>query len=407
MLAERYELLEVLGKGGAGVVWRARDVVKDREVAVKELRLPDDVSTAERESLLERTSHEARLAAQLKHHNVVHVYEVVNEDDRPWIVMELVRAKTLAEIIGIAGGPLPYQHVAEIGLQLISALSAAHDEGIIHRDVKPDNVMIDEAGRVVLTDFGLAVWAGAQTLTASGRIVGSPAYIPPERARAGTVGPASDLWSLGATLYTAVEGHPPYDRKGYISIIRGEELADPPPARNAGPLGPVLEGLLHVAPGNRLTTDNATKMLRIAALAPSPAGDDPVAAAEVDPAVAARGGAEISGLDQASRTATPGEQVKVAGAQLTHALQESLHDSVSSLSGTFSSAFYRGTHARRSEAVGDLLASIRESTDSLGLTRMGRHRGAHPAVPPKKVMAAVIGGVLILLTLMLWALLTR
>jgi eukaryotic-like serine/threonine-protein kinase len=409
-LAGRYRLKEVLGRGGVGIVRRAEDLVTGTAVAVKELRLPDDLSSAERESLLERTSHEARLASRLHHHNVVHVHEVVNEDDRPWIVMELLEAESLAHIISISDERLPPKHVAEIGLQLISALTAAHEEGIVHRDVKPDNVMIDKDGRVVLTDFGLAVWAGAPTLTATGRIVGSPAYIPPERARAGTVGPASDLWSLGATLYTAVEGHPPYDRKGYLAILRGDELSDPPPAHNAGPLGPVLEGLLHVAPEDRLTTANATKMLRIAALAPSGVstnGADGGATrddvtkplpAQRDAAAAAR---------SASGPRHRSEQPRF-GAHLTHALQESLHESVASLSGTVSSAFYRGSHARRSEALGEQLASVRESTDRLGLTRTGgRHRGHQPTGPRTGVVTAVAVGVIILLTVVLWALVTR
>jgi eukaryotic-like serine/threonine-protein kinase len=411
-LAGRYRLKEILGRGGVGIVRRAEDLVTGTEVAIKELRLPDDLSSTERESLLERTAHEARLASRLHHHNVVHVHEVVNEDERPWIVMELLEAESLAKIISISDERLPARHVAEIGLQLISALTAAHEEGIVHRDVKPDNVMIDKGGRVVLTDFGLAVWAGTPTLTASGRIVGSPAYIPPERARAGTVGPASDLWSLGATLYTAVEGHPPYDRKGYLAILRGDELSDPPPAQNAGPLGPVLEGLLHVAPENRLTTANATKMLRIAALAPSgvstngagstTARDDPT-----QPLPAPQHASDPPPVSSGPRHRS--DQPRF-GAHLSHALQESLHESVASLSGTVSSAFYRGSHARKNEALSELLASVRESTDKLGLTRTttttGRHRGDQSAGPRAGVVTAVAVGVIILLTVVLWALVT-
>ncbi|MFC7742340.1 serine/threonine-protein kinase [Nocardiopsis composta] len=160
MLKGRYRMREEIARGGVGTVWRATDLVLDREVAIKELRLPTDLSSDERDQLLRRTTREARVAARLTHPGVVTVLDVVDEDDRPWIVMELVVASTLAEILDVAG-PLPYQRVAEIGLQLIDALKAAHDEGIVHRDVKPDNVMISEAGRVVLTDFGLAAWAGS------------------------------------------------------------------------------------------------------------------------------------------------------------------------------------------------------------------------------------------------------
>nr|WP_262391392.1 serine/threonine-protein kinase [Nocardiopsis sp. CNR-923] len=228
LLKGRYQLTSEIARGGVGTVWRATDLVIDREVAVKELRLPADLSRAERESLLQRTTREARVAGRLTHPSLVTVLDVVDEDDRPWIVMELVEASTLEAIIQM-GGPLPYQRVAEIGLQLIDALKVAHAEGIVHRDVKPENVMISESGRVVLTDFGLAAWNGESALSASGRIIGSPAYIPPERAKAGPVGPESDLWSLGATLYAAVEGHPPYDRKATSRFCARSSWTSPPP----------------------------------------------------------------------------------------------------------------------------------------------------------------------------------
>ncbi|GAA3763498.1 serine/threonine-protein kinase [Salinactinospora qingdaonensis] len=388
VLAGRYQLLEQLARGGVGTVWRARDDELDREVAIKELRIPDDLSDDERESLLRRTTREARVAARLAHPGVVTVLDVVNEDDRPWIVMELVVARTLAEIIDIAG-PLPYQRVADIGLHVISALKAAHDEGIIHRDVKPENVMISEDGRVVLADFGLAAWTGESGLTSSGRIVGSPSYIPPERAKAGPVGPASDLWSLGATLYAAVEGHPPYDRKGYIAILRGEELDDPPPASSAGPLAPVLAGLLHVKAEDRLTADNATKMLRIAALAPW--------APETSPETAAKTAAEVEEQqdDEGVDTETEEEGAESAREHFragAHVLRHSLQESVSE-------AWQR----HRPESVSSLLTAIRESTDTLGLTSSGRHRSKSP----KLLIALVVLGVTALLAVVLWALVFR
>ncbi|MFC7330004.1 serine/threonine-protein kinase [Marinactinospora rubrisoli] len=388
VLAGRYHLQEPIARGGVGTVWRARDLVLDREVAVKELRLPADLSEAERNSLLRRTTREARVAARLTHPNVVTVLDVANEDGRPWIVMELVVARTLAEIIQLAG-PLPYQRVAEIGLQLISALKAAHDEGIIHRDVKPDNVMISEDGRVVLTDFGLAAWTGESALTTSGRIVGSPSYIPPERAKAGPVGPASDLWSLGATLYSAVEGHPPYNRKGYIAILRGDDLEEPPPAESAGPLAPVLAGLLHVRPEERLTAENATKMLRIAALAPY--------APETSPETAARSAAESreAAAEGPAARELAREHFRAGAHVLRNSLQESVSESMSSL--------HDAIQRHRPESVSALLTSIRESTDTLGLTSSGKHRNRRPT-------AAIIGvaaGVLVLLAVVLWALLFR
>nr|WP_241484978.1 serine/threonine-protein kinase [Nocardiopsis potens] len=418
VLKGRYRMREEIARGGVGTVWRATDLVLDREVAIKELRLPTDLSSEEREQLLRRTTREARVAARLTHPGVVTVLDVVDEDDRPWIVMELVVASTLAEILDVAG-PLPYQRVAEIGLQLIDALKAAHDEGIVHRDVKPDNVMISEAGRVVLTDFGLAAWAGESALTTSGRIIGSPSYIPPERAKAGPVGPESDLWSLGATLYTAVEGHPPYDRKGYIRILKGVELEEPPAAENAGPLAPVLAGLLHVKPADRLTADNAAKMLRIAALAPW--------APETSPETAARSAAETganpvvppqkqgsgvqtapaedeeadAGGGEASRDSAR-EHFRQGAHVLRHSFQESvseLHDSVSESV----SHLHERLQRHRPESVGHLLTSIRESTDTLGLTSSGKHRGG-TRLP---VVIGVGLGVLALLAVVLWALLFR
>ncbi|MBB4929968.1 serine/threonine protein kinase [Lipingzhangella halophila] len=406
MLKGRYQLLDEIARGGVGTVWRATDLVLDREVAVKELRLPTDLSESERESLLQRTTREARVAARLTHPGLVTVLDVVDEDARPWIVMELVVSSTLDEIIQLAG-PLPYQRVAEIGLQLIDALKVAHDEGIVHRDVKPDNVMISEGGRVVLTDFGLAAWTGESALTSSGRIIGSPSYIPPERAKAGPVGPESDLWSLGAALYAAVEGHPPYDRKGYIQILRGEDLDEPPVAENAGPLAPVLAGLLHVRPDDRLTADNATKMLRIAALAPwapetSPetaaktaaeTGERPTVPAQPDSTGAeSQLGEEGDSEEQGQETAR--EHFRQGAHVLRSSLQESMSESVSHL--------HDKLQQHRPE-VSSLLTSIRESTDTLGLTASGRHRSSSQL----PMAIGVVAGVLVLLAIVTWGLLFR
>ncbi|KIH99937.1 serine/threonine protein kinase [Streptomonospora alba] len=440
VLKGRYELVDEIARGGVGTVWRATDLVLDRRVAVKELRLPDDVSSAERESLLQRTTREARVAARLAHPGVVTVLDVVDEDDRPWIVMEYIDARTLAGIVDVAG-PLPYQRVAEIGLQLIDALKVAHEDGIVHRDVKPENVMISEDGRVVLTDFGLAAWTGESALTSSGRIIGSPSYIPPERAKAGPVGPESDLWSLGATLYAAVEGHPPYDRKGYIRILKGADLEDPPTAQNAGPLAPVLAGLLHVQPGDRLTAENATKMLRIAALAPWAPETSPETAARTattgtqpvvpqpareggysDGATESRGDANSSSgsdgetdeadeegegaaaEDGAQDDADESERERTdEGAQ---SLRSSVQDSVAELQDQFSdsvSVWHDRFQRHRPESVGHLLTSIRDSTDTLGLTSSGKHREGS-SLP---VVLAVVAGVLLLLGVVLWALLFR
>nr|WP_236700491.1 serine/threonine-protein kinase [Allosalinactinospora lopnorensis] len=410
VLKGRYQLLEEIARGGVGTVWRATDLALEREVAVKELRLPTDLSETERESLLQRTTREARVAARLTHPGLMTVLDVVDEDGRPWIVMELVVSSTLDEIVQLAG-PLPYQRVAEIGLQLIDALKVAHDEGIVHRDVKPDNVMISEDGRVVLTDFGLAAWTGESALTSSGRIIGSPSYIPPERAKAGPVGPESDLWSLGATLYAAVEGRPPYDRKGYIQILRGEELEEPPVAENAGPLAPVLAGLLHVRPEDRLTADNAMKMLRIAALAPWAPETSPETAARSAaatgerPVIVERTGEESedeSDKENDSAREQAKEHFRQGANVLRNSLQESMSESVSQVSESMSH-LQEKLQRHRPESVSSLLTSIRESTDTLGLTASGRHR-SRSQLP----MAIAVGaGVLALLAIVLWALLFR
>ncbi|WP_245930477.1 serine/threonine-protein kinase [Allonocardiopsis opalescens] len=260
LLASRYRLRSRLGGGGAGTVWRATDELLRRDVAVKELKLPPELSESDRALMCARATREARAAGRLTHPNVVTVLDVVNADGRPWIVMELLPARSLAEIVK-QDGPLPYARVAEIGLQLVSALRAAHTSGIVHRDVKPGNVLIGEDGRAVLTDFGLATLEGDPSITQSGMILGSPAYIAPERVKSDQVDKQSDLWSLGATLYTAVSGRPPYDRKGYIAILQAAVMKAPEPLEEAGPLQPVLDGLLRQEPEQRLTAEMTTQLL--------------------------------------------------------------------------------------------------------------------------------------------------
>ncbi|MEU0493231.1 serine/threonine-protein kinase [Nocardiopsis sp. NPDC006139] len=410
LLKGRYQLVSEIARGGVGTVWRAVDLVIDREVAVKELRLPESLSRSDRESLLQRTTREARVAGRLSHPSLITVLDVVDEDGRPWIVMELLEASTLEEIIDV-GGPLPYQRVAEIGLQLIDALKVAHNEGIVHRDVKPGNVMITSGGRVVLTDFGLAAWNGESALSESGRIVGSPAYLSPERAKAGPVGPASDLWSLGATLYAAVEGHTPYDRKGYIKILRQEPLEEPAPASKAGPLAPALAGLLKVEAAERLTADNAAKMLRIAALAPwsTEAGeraDAPEAAMAAGPAEpAASGEAPGAAAEKAASGAgTADEGAGEAGAAVPEQ-RESAREHFKA-GGRVLAENISDRLRNSPEAMSAFVASLRESTDTLGLTNPGRHAGRTGAGAPARV-AAVAVGVLVLLAIVLWALLGR
>src|SRR3954453_14493836 len=211
LVAGRYRLQTPLGRGGMGVVWAAEDELLQRPVAIKEVRFPPTIDDTERELLRERTMREARTAARLDHPCAVRVFDVCEDEDQPFIVMERLIGRTLSDVIK-RDGPLPPARAAEIGLCLLDALDAAHAAGIVHRDVKPGNVVVRADGRVTLTDFGLASTAGDPSITSTGLLLGSPAYIAPERARGGLPEPSSDWWSLGATLYTVVEGKPPFDK---------------------------------------------------------------------------------------------------------------------------------------------------------------------------------------------------
>ncbi|PZT76188.1 MULTISPECIES: serine/threonine-protein kinase [unclassified Streptomyces] len=260
LLAGRYRLGEVLGRGGMGTVWRAADETLGRTVAVKELRFPSAIDEDEKRRLITRTLREAKAIARIRNNGAVTVYDVVDEDDRPWIVMELIEGKSLAEAIR-EDGVLPPKRVAEIGLALLDVLRSAHREGILHRDVKPSNVLIAEDGRVVLTDFGIAQVEGDPSVTSTGMLVGAPSYISPERARGHKPGPPADLWSLGGLLYASVEGCPPYDKGSAIATLTAvmTEPLDPP--KNAGPLEEVIYGLLARDPQQRLDDAGARALL--------------------------------------------------------------------------------------------------------------------------------------------------
>ncbi|MEV5824254.1 serine/threonine-protein kinase [Spirillospora sp. NPDC052242] len=260
LLAGRYRLLSVVGRGGMGTVWRAVDETLDREVAVKEVVLPHGLADDERENRHRRTLREARASARLGHPGVVTVHDVVDEDGRPWIVMELVRGRSLQDIID-EDGPLAPARVAAIGRQVIGALRAAHAVGILHRDVKPANVLVTGDDRAVLTDFGIAQVAGDATLTGTGMVMGSPAYMSPERVKGDAALPASDLWALGATLYAACEGKAPHHRSDAMAVLAAVMTQDAPPPRNAGPLAPVLVGLLERDPAVRTNAQRAEEAL--------------------------------------------------------------------------------------------------------------------------------------------------
>ncbi|WLW56196.1 serine/threonine-protein kinase [Streptomyces sp. YU58] len=285
LIAGRYRLLSPLGEGGMGTVWRARDELLHREVAVKEVRAPHGLPASEVERMYARLEREAWAAARVANRNVVTVYDVAMQDNRPWIVMELVRGISLAELLD-AEGPLSPQRAAHIGAEVLSALRGAHAAGVLHRDVKPANVLLSNDGRVVLTDFGIAMVEGSSALTMTGEVIGSPEFLAPERALGRTPGPESDLWSLGVLLYASVEGHSPFRQDTPLSTLRAIVDEELPPPHRAGPLAPVIEGLLRKEPAERLPAERAEADLRVIGAGGTPRTDG-MAAGPYAPTIAA------------------------------------------------------------------------------------------------------------------------
>ncbi|MCX4764425.1 serine/threonine protein kinase [Streptomyces sp. NBC_01275] len=274
VIAGRYRLEARLGRGGMGIVWRANDELLGRRVAVKELTQDDSLPDEEARGRRDRTLREARAVAQLSHPHVIVVHDVVEEDERPYIVMELIGGGSLADRIA-EHGPLAPDEAARIGIALLGALRAAHAAGVLHRDIKPANVLLEGGGegegagrregddeRVVLTDFGIAQVAGATTLTETGSFVGSPEYTAPERMSGARTGPESDLWSLGALLCTVLSGESPFRRDSLGGILHAVVFADIRTPPQAAPLLPVVRGLLERDPDRRLGAAEAERMLR-------------------------------------------------------------------------------------------------------------------------------------------------
>ena len=290
VVSDRYELLESVGRGGFGVVWRACDTLLQRHVAVKEIHIPGFLSEQDRADLREKVLKEARAAARLDHPNAVTVFDVIDDDGHPVIVMELVEAPNLSELVA-RHGPLSPEEAARIGLEVLEVLTAAHARGIVHRDVKPGNVMVSDSGRVRLGDFGVAAILDDPTVSTSGAVTGSPAYMAPEQATNKGALPESDLWSLGATMYFAVEGRPPFDKGGPLPTLTSIVQDPPRPAERAGPLGPVLEALLVKDPQARLTAqqlnDRLAQVATAAAAAPVATRSDDTAVLQLDDALLA------------------------------------------------------------------------------------------------------------------------
>ncbi|MFI6545345.1 serine/threonine-protein kinase [Streptomyces prunicolor] len=288
LVGGRYRLLERIGSGGMGTVWRAYDELVDREVAVKQPRLPGDPEDGEFQRAAHRLYREARAAARVDHPSAVSIHDVVIEDELPWIVMELVRGESLHELL--KRGSLTPADAARIGLAVLGALCAAHAVGIVHRDVKPANVLLGPHDRVVLTDFGIAHIQGEESLTASGEFVGSLEFIAPERMSGTGAGPASDLWSLGVLLYTAVEGASPFRRTTVESTLGAILAGEPPEPTRAGPLGPLVVRMLARDPEERPGAEEVGAVLEAVAVGkdvPEPTVTVQDAAPEAEPEPAA------------------------------------------------------------------------------------------------------------------------
>ncbi|MDT0610225.1 serine/threonine-protein kinase [Streptomyces lancefieldiae] len=261
VIAGRYRLHERLGRGGMGIVWRATDQLLGRQVAVKALPVDETLSAAEAGRRRERTLREARAVAQLSHPHVIVVHDVVEDDERAYMVMELVDGGSLADRV-LSHGPVDAAEAARIGIALLDALRTAHAAGMLHRDVKPSNVLVAGDGRVVLTDFGVAQVAGATTLTETGSFVGSPEYTAPERMSGAGTGPESDLWSLGVLLCAILSGTSPFHRDSLGGILHAVVTEEIHPPAQAGPILPVVRGLLERDPQRRLDAGEAEQMLR-------------------------------------------------------------------------------------------------------------------------------------------------
>ncbi|MBB4929779.1 serine/threonine protein kinase [Lipingzhangella halophila] len=260
VVAGRYQIQRQLGRGGMGVVWQAWDPELEREVAIKEVLLPEELTPDERREMHFRTRREARSAAKLSHPSIITIHDVLDFEDHPWIVMELVDGKPLDKMLK-ESGPLPPERVATIAKALLDSLLLAHSKGVIHRDIKPGNVMLTDNERVILTDFGIATIDGETTITRTGALIGSPEYMAPERLQQESSDAPSDIWSLGVTLFAATEGQSPFKRETVTASISAVLSAPIPPPQRAGPLTPLLMGMLDRDPARRLAAPQAAQLL--------------------------------------------------------------------------------------------------------------------------------------------------
>ena len=261
LIAGRYRLRRVIGQGAMGVVWVAYDEVLHRLVAVKEVQLPEGMPEAEANEVRERSLREARAIAALTHPNVVSVYDVARQGADPFVVMELLKGRSLAQVVN-KQGPLNFEQAAVVADAVAAALDAAHRRGVTHRDVKPGNVLVGDDGQVKLTDFGIARNVSEVTMTSSGLILGTPAFMAPEVAAGEPVTPTSDLWGLGATLFAAVEARPPYDKGDVLATVNEVVDGEVPVPANAGPLLDVITGLMVKDPARRMSLMEVRRRIR-------------------------------------------------------------------------------------------------------------------------------------------------
>lgn len=259
-IADRYVLRRELGRGGMGIVWETHDTALDRVVAIKQVLLPGHFTDAERDDAHARVRREARSAARVSHPTVITIHDVFDYENNPWVVMELVEGGSLQDLLA-REGTLPPERVADIAESLLKAVRAANNAGVLHRDIKPGNIMMSSDGRVILTDFGIATIEGGPSITRTGALIGSPEYMPPERLEGGPAEHRGDLWSIGVTLYSAVEGSSPFHRDSITAAIAAVISAPLPPMSRAGWLEPVISGLLERDPDRRLTVERALELL--------------------------------------------------------------------------------------------------------------------------------------------------
>ncbi|GAA5102666.1 serine/threonine-protein kinase [Haloechinothrix salitolerans] len=271
LVAGRYRLQRLLGTGAMGVVWQARDERLNRDIAIKKLLIQPGLEPAQADEARRRAMREGRVAARLHHPHVIGVFDVVVDDDLPVLVMEYLPSRSLAELMS-ERGRLPAGEVARIGAQAASALAAAHDAGVIHRDVKPANILIAEDGSAKITDFGISHAAGDVVVTQTGLVAGTPAYLAPEVARGTKPSPASDMFSLGATLYAAVEGTPPFGGAGEnsLSLLHKVAAGTFPQPQHAGVLIGALQRMMQLDPAARVSAREAEQMLTQAATGHQP-----------------------------------------------------------------------------------------------------------------------------------------